>query len=747
MGVSQPSKWAAGLIAAAVMGLMLGGSLPGLLWFAPKASWAQDDPSPRNLWEAARAGDRDRVEALLKEGVDVNARTEYGATALFYACDRGHLEVVRLLLENGADAGLKDRFYQASPLTWARQKGHNEIVALLLRSGVPGAEGLLLSAVRAGNREEVAALIESGAVRPLILKHARALAESGENARILELFRGVEAGAPPDYQPPPEAIARFAGRYRSPRMNIEIQQADGELKLESTGMGSASLQPIAPNEFLVGASPVRFHVAEDGSVSGLTFSMAGNELEFTRAAADSEPPAEGDATVETGEAFPPSRPESLAADREISSANWPSFRGLGARGIAEGQDPPASWDVPEGTGVAWKTPIPGLGLSCPTLWGDRIYLTSAVSEEGDRAVRIGLYGDVDSVEEDAVYDFRVYCFNKQNGELLWEQTARSAKPAVKRHAKSSHANPTIATDGEHVVAFFGSEGLYCYSNSGELLWQVDLGVLDSGWFYDAGYQWGFGSSPILFDGRVIVQCDIQQGSFVAAFDLATGEEVWRTSRDEIPSWSTPTVHRFGDLPMLITHGTRAARGYDARTGELLWSLPRHSEIVVPTPFVAHGLIYLASGYSPIQPIYAVRPDARGEIEVGDVPGEHPGIAWGKLRGGPYMPSPLVYGDYLYCCGNSGILSCYQAETGAEVYRERLRAEGPGRLSFTASPVAADGKLYLASEDGRVLVVRAGPQFELLHTNPTGENILATPAISDGRIYLRTVDSLIAVGDE
>ena len=199
--------------------------------------------------------------------------------------------------------------------------------------------------------------------------------------------------------------------------------------------------------------------------------------------------------------------------------------------------------------------------------------------------------------------------------------------------------------------------------------------MDSGWFFDPGYQWGFGSSPIIFEDNVIVQCDIQGQSFVAAYSLADGKEVWKTNREEIPGWSSPTVHQFGDLAMLLTHGTKAARGYDARTGEQLWELKGHSEIVVPTPFVAHNHIYVASGYAPIQPIYAIKPESRGDITPEENTTSGPMIAWGKKRGGPYMPSPIVYGDYMYCCANNGILTCYHAKTGDQVYKKRPESQG------------------------------------------------------------------------
>jgi outer membrane protein assembly factor BamB len=530
------------------------------------------------------------------------------------------------------------------------------------------------------------------------------------------------------------------------------------LRLGFNEAPKSDLQQEGTNEFLLGTSGVKFEMDGD-KVKQLVLSFGGRNVvcsPFDPKAAESETPAKempneneaNEKVAEEAPKFTPSSPESLAADRAISSPNWTSFRGFGGRGVAEGQNPPVKWnlneDGSESENIKWRTEIQGLGLSCPSIFGERIFLTSAYSEQADGDLKIGLYGNVDSVEEDYEFDFNVYCLDKKTGDLIWKKTAITAKPKVKRHTKSSHANPTVATDGQYAVAFFGSEGLYCYDVEGELVWKKDLGFLDSGWFYDPGYQWGFGSSPIIFENKVYVQCDIQKNSFVAAYDLATGDEVWKTGRDEIPSWSTPTIHEFGETAMLLTHATKAARGYDARTGELLWTLPKHSEIVVPTPNVAHGLIFLASGYSPIQPIYAIRPEARGDISLPEGTTTNEFIPWSTKRGGPYMPSPIIYGDYLYCCANSGILSCHDAKSGAQVYKKRMRADG-GSLSFTASPVAGDGHLYFTAEDGRILVVKAGPEYELVQTNRIGESVLATPAISDGVFYVRTQKSLIAIG--
>jgi outer membrane protein assembly factor BamB len=329
--------------------------------------------------------------------------------------------------------------------------------------------------------------------------------------------------------------------------------------------------------------------------------------------------------------------------------------------------------------------------------------------------------------------------------VLWERVAHTGVPQVKRHMKATHANSTPATDGKHVVALFGSAGLYCYDVDGKLLWKKDLGVLDAGWFYDPSYQWEYAASPILYGNLVIVQADLQKGSFIAAYDLAEGRQVWRTEREEIPSWATPSVFETAKRAELVTNATKHVRGYDPLTGKELWRLAGNAEIVAPTPIAAHGLAYVTSGYSPIQPIYAIRLGAAsGDITLAEGKEASETIAWSKKRGGPYMPTPIVYGDHLYTCANNGILTAYDAKTGAQVYRERIG--GTKSVAFTASPVAADGKLYFASEDGEIYVVKAGPKFELLATNPMGEVLMATPAIVDGMILVRARHHLFAIGE-
>jgi len=427
----------------------------------------------------------------------------------------------------------------------------------------------------------------------------------------------------------------------------------------------------------------------------------------------------------------------------VSAQNWPQFRGPGAAGVAETRGAPVMFDAAKASNMRWKTEIPGLAHSSPVAWGNKIFVTTAISSNPKPETRFGLFGDVAPVKDDPKHTWKIYALDSQTGKILWEQTASEGVPKVKRHPKSTHADSTPATDGKYLVALFGSEGLFCFDLNGKLLWKTDLGVLDSGWFYDADYQWEHGSSPIIYKNLVIVQADLQEKSFIAAYDLKTGKEIWKTMRDEISSWGTPTVYEGKTRAELITNGSKAIRGYDPLTGKELWKLTPNSEITTPTPFVANDLIYVTSGYAPIQPIYAIRPGANGDISLKDGKESNEFIAWSKQRGGPYMPTPVVYGDYLYTCSNQGVFTAYNAKTGERIYQERLGGKGG---AFTASPVASDNKIYLSSEDGDVFVVKAGPKYELLATNPVGEVMMATPALNSGLLIVRGVNHLFAFGE-
>ncbi len=357
-------------------------------------------------------------------------------------------------------------------------------------------------------------------------------------------------------------------------------------------------------------------------------------------------------------------------------------------------------------------------------------------------MKVGLYGDIAPVVDDSVHKWIVFCLDKKSGKIQWQQTSHTGVPKIKRHTKATHANSTCATDGKHLIAFFASEGLYCYDLSGKLLWKKDLGVLDAGYYVVPSAQWEYAASPIIHDGKVYVQCDVQKGSFIAAYDAKDGKEVWKTSRDDVPTWSTPTIVSDAGRTQLVVNGYKHIGGYDAKTGKELWRMTGGGDIPVPTPIDSNGLIYIQNAHGRSAPIYAIRTDATGDISLKGDDTSNSHIAWSTLRNGGYMQTPLVYGAYFYTCQTNGILTCFEAKTGKQVYQERL---GTGRTGFTASLVAANGMIYIPSEEGDVYVVKAGPEFKLIATNALSEVCMATPAISEGVIYFRTQDHVVAIG--
>ena len=420
-------------------------------------------------------------------------------------------------------------------------------------------------------------------------------------------------------------------------------------------------------------------------------------------------------------------------------SEWPSFRGPRASGIGDGS-PPVTWDVESGRNVLWKASIPGLGHSSPVVAGGRIFLTTAVGDS-EQSLKVGLYGDIAPVAETGEFRFEVMAVDRATGELIWRRVAHQGVPKIQRHTKATHANSTAATDGKHVAAMFGSEGLHVFDVEGNLLWRKGFGVLDSGFFKAPEAQWGFGSSPVIHDGLLIVQADVQKGSFLAAFDVTTGEERWKSARNDVPTWSSPTVHVGETRSQVIVNGFEHMGGYDLTTGTELWRLAGGGDIPVPTPVVWQDLVFLTSAHGVPAPVWAVRLSARGDI-TGAEPGTGSAVAWHDVKYGAYMQTPLVYEELLYVCRDNGVLSVYEARDGALVYRERIEAG----LGYTASMVAADGRIYVTAETGDVFVLTAGSQFEILARNALGEVTLATPAIVDGVIYFRTRRNLIAIGE-
>src|SRR5437868_4995192 len=293
-----------------------------------------------------------------------------------------------------------------------------------------------------------------------------------------------------------------------------------------------------------------------------------------------------------------------------AQTNWPQFRGPQAQGIAKQSITPTVWNVEKGENVLWKTAIAGLGHSSPIIWGDRLFVTTAVNRSKNAPLKVGLYGEPASAEDNDVQQWKVFCLDKRSGKILWDKTAHEATPRLKRHPKATHANCTMATDGTSVVAFFGSEGLYCYDLEGNLRWEKDLGTLrtspviynDALDMKGADLEWGFASSPVINGNRVFVQCDVLTNGFVAALNLADGKELWRMRRDDTATWSTPTVCTEGPHPQLIVNGWKHMGGYALETGAEIWRMSGGGDCPVPTPVVAKDLIFLTSAHGPRRPM-------------------------------------------------------------------------------------------------------------------------------------------------
>lgn len=421
----------------------------------------------------------------------------------------------------------------------------------------------------------------------------------------------------------------------------------------------------------------------------------------------------------------------LAAVSVLAQPRWPQFRGPEASGIAA--EPAATeWNGETGKNVLWKQAIPGLAHSSPIVWGDRIFVTTAVPTKGGAAaLKVGLYGDITSVPDEGEHSFKVYCLDRKSGKIRWERTAITRVPRTRRHPKSTHANPTPATDGKYVVALFGSEGLYVYDFNGKLIWQKDLGVLDGNFFMVPAAQWGYASSPIIRDGRILIQADVNKDSFLAAFDLKTGKELWRTPRADVPTFGSPAVVPYtgtgGGKLQVVVNGWKQIAGYDFDSGKELWTRKGAGDIPVPTPVFADGLVVITNAHGPGRPVYAFKTDGT--------------LAWSVDRAGNYMQTPVLHHGLAYLCYDNGVLTVFDLPTGSRVYQQRL---GAGNSGYSASPVAAGRHLYVTSEEGRTFVLELGREYKLVSQNDLGETVMASPAVAGGVIYMRGRNHLYAI---
>jgi outer membrane protein assembly factor BamB len=425
----------------------------------------------------------------------------------------------------------------------------------------------------------------------------------------------------------------------------------------------------------------------------------------------------------------------IAATATSFAGNWPQWRGPDGSGISTEKNLPAEWSTTKN--IKWKTPIEGRGHSSPIVWGNKIFLTTAIEGDvvpGAKAARHVMdnkdFVHPDSIGANKKHTFRVIAIDRDNGKVLWQSTAWEGTPYDDRHRKSSYAASTPATDGKLVYAYFGTEGLYAYDFNGKLAWKADLGKLGT-------VGMGTGTSPILFDNFVIVQCDEENGeaSFIVGLDKKTGKEVWRTPRKVQVSWSTPLLVKTAKRAELITSGTEFILSYDPATGKELWRHKGVESNAIPSPVANSDMVYVVAGF-PAKIALGIRLGNNGDLTG------TPNVPWQYTKGTAYVPSPILYGDYLYLTTDRGILTCIDAKTG-EVKYEGGRIPIPA--TFTASPVAFEGKILMTSEDGDTFIIKAGPKHEIIGTNSVGEPVYASPAIADGRIYIRGEKNIYCIG--
>ena len=429
-----------------------------------------------------------------------------------------------------------------------------------------------------------------------------------------------------------------------------------------------------------------------------------------------------------------------APDHSLRDTDWNRFRGPTAQGVAaDNPNLPTTWSQSEN--IQWQVDVPGWGWSCPIVVGDRVWLTTVVSDSDNEEPKKGLYLG-QGVREPAKgnHKWLVICYDLKSGKELWQRVAHEGKPTVPRHPKSTYASETPTTDGQRLYVLFGDVGLFCYDLDGNLLWKHPIRPRRT------MADYGAAASPVVHGNQVFVVYDNQEDSFVASFDTESGEQIWRRQRNEKSTWATPYIWEQAEQTMLVVCGKQENVAYDMQ-GDVIWHFDgAMSNLVIPSPFAVDDLLYITSGYigDAHRPVYAVRSSARGNISLADGETNNSAIAWYLPKAGPYNPSPIVYQGRYYTLFDRGFMTCHDAVSGAEVYGRTPFARG---ATFTASPWAYNGMLFFLSEDGDTYVVRAGEEFELLATNSLDELCLATPAVSGGRLLIRTASKLYCISSQ
>lgn len=710
--------------------------------------------SEERVREAARSGEAAVIQRLLDEGVDVNAANRYRMTALYYAADRGDVASVELLLAAGAEVEIPNEpYYRLSPMIMAARKNHADVVQRLLDAGAQCGGWTAIWPASLGHSEVVEVLVTN---RPdtfdqPVLDQLLSIATSAGNAPLVEFLTRKGAQQTATDQPvekpfatlTPEECGLLDGIYQPVTGDgpVRIWVRDGKLFLGD------ELELAAP---LRQADDFRFAITESDQAFVDFLKPLGRRLELIKLG-NAETADETNAYVRSAPVAADllgSRPE--ASVRESSGAklalnpvaHWSRFRGPDGAGIADGFDLPTDFDATNGIGVAWKTPVAGVGHSSPVIWEDKVIVTSATPVGGEPSYELRTSSGFDTHRESIDYRWDVTCINLFDGSIRWTVQLHVGRPVAQRHIMSSHANCTPAINGDSIVVSLAGEGVYCLDHDGKLRWRKDLGKLAAGWFIDSGYEWGFASSPVIDDGLVYLQCDVFEGAFLSAMRLTDGNELWRTPREEWSSWGTPLIMTTAAGKQVIANGTKAICGYDASTGTELWRVLENSEVTVASPIPNGNQVLVTGGYKPIDPIFSIDPvaDADAIAEIRASADGSPSIGsggWFRPKGGAYMVTPLVYDNQIYFFQSSGVMTCLRSDTGEPVFKARVAGGRSGDI--VASPIACDGKIFVAGSHGDVFVLDAGDQYQRPIVCPVGEPIMATPAAAPGRLIVRGKD--------
>jgi outer membrane protein assembly factor BamB len=411
---------------------------------------------------------------------------------------------------------------------------------------------------------------------------------------------------------------------------------------------------------------------------------------------------------------------------------WSYWRGPAVNGMAAG-DAPLHWSDTQN--IKWKADIPGRGHSSPVIWGDRIFVTTAINNgPPDPQPAPGSKPALVKTGPFAEHSFEVLCLDRKTGKLLWQRTATKAVPHEGYHGQyGSFASNSPVTDGKYVYAFFGSRGMYCYDMKGKLIWKKDYGVQ-----MKMRMAFGEGMAPVISGDRLILVFDYEGDSFMSVLDKNSGKEIWRVNRDEKSNWAAPLVYEYNGKKQILVAASKKVRAYDFESGKPIWETAGLGSNPIPHPVREDDMVFVMTGHQNPN-LMGIRLGKEGDLTGTD------SIVWSQTKGNSYTPSSVLYDNKLYVLTDTGMVSCYNAKTGVAYYQQQRL---PKTYSFKSSPVGANGKLYLASENEDVVVLRMGEKFEVLATNTLADQMfIATPAIQDGEIFLRGQNKLFCIREK